>query len=96
MEEYTLRPYQKECIEALPEAGAVLVRMATGLGKTVMFSQIPRQGRMLILSHRKELVQQPQKYFNCSFGIEQGSRHSHGEEVISASVQSLVRRLEHL
>lgn len=95
MEEYTLRPYQKECIEALPEAGAVLVRMATGLGKTVMFSQIPRQGRMLILSHRKELVQQPQKYFNCSFGIEQGSRHSHGEEVISASVQSLVRRLEH-
>lgn len=94
MKEYTLRPYQKECIEALPKAGAVLVRMATGLGKTVMFSQIPRQGRMLILSHRKELVRQPQKYFNCSFGIEQGSMHSQGEEVISASVQSLVRRLE--
>lgn len=94
MSEYTLRPYQKECIEALPESGSVLVRMATGMGKTVMFSQIPRKGRMLILSHRKELVEQPAKYFDCSFGIEQGDRHSNGEEVISASVQSMVRRLD--
>ncbi|WP_270504935.1 viroplasmin family protein [Eubacterium limosum] len=94
MNGYTLRPYQKECIEVLPEEGAVLVRMATGLGKTVMFSQIPRRGRMLILSHRKELVHQPQKYFDCSFGIEQGPEHSQGEEVVSASVQSLVRRLD--
>lgn len=78
----------------LPEEGAVLVRMATGLGKTVMFSQIPRRGRMMILSHRKELVHQPQKYFDCSFGIEQGPEHSQGEEVVSASVQSLVRRLD--
>lgn len=30
MNGYTLRPYQKECIEVLPEEGAVLVRMATG------------------------------------------------------------------
>ena len=28
-----LRPYQKECIEALPERGAFLIQMATGLGK---------------------------------------------------------------
>ena len=48
---------------------------------------------MLILSHRDELVHQPEKYFTCSFGVEQGSETSHGEEVISASVQSLVRRL---
>ena len=48
---------------------------------------------MLILSHRDELVHQPEKYFDCSFGVEQGSEISHGEEVISASVQSLVRRL---
>ena len=46
MNEYTLRPYQKKYIEALPEEDAVLVRMAKGLGKTVMFSQIPRRGRM--------------------------------------------------
>lgn len=45
MNRYTLRPYQKECIEALPEEGAVLVHMATGLGKNVMFSQIPHRGQ---------------------------------------------------
>ena len=49
---------------------------------------------MLILSHRDELVHQPEKYFDCSFGIEQAGETSHGEEVISASVQSLVRRLD--
>ena len=57
-------------------------------------SQIPRRGRMLILSHRDELVHQPEKYFDCSFGVEQAEKTSHGEEVISASVQSLVRRLD--
>lgn len=90
---FNLRPYQRECIEALPERGAFLIQMATGLGKTVTFANIPRRGRMLILSHRDELVRQPRKYFDCSFGIEQAERCSSGEEVVSASVQSLVRRL---
>ena len=43
----------------------------------MIMSRIPRRGRMLILS----------------FGVEQGNETSHGEEVVSASVQSLVRRL---
>ena len=59
------------------------------------FANIPRHGeRMLILSHREELVEQPRKYFDCSYGIERASSRSHGEEVVSASVQSLVRRLD--
>jgi len=66
----------------------------TVVHNTVTFSRIPRRGRMLILSHRDELVHQPEKYFDCSFGVEQGSETSHGEEVISASVQSLVHRLD--
>ncbi len=90
---FKLRPYQEECLASIPEQGAFLVCMSVGLGKTVTFSQIPRKGRMLILSHRDELVHQPEKYFDCSFGVEQGNETSHGEEVISASVQSLVRRL---
>lgn len=90
---FKLRPYQQECIEAIPERGSFLIQMATGLGKTVTFSRIPRKGRMLILSHRDELVRQPAKYFDCSFGIEQAENRSNGEEVVSASVQSLVRRL---
>ena len=48
---------------------------------------------MLILSHREELVEQPRKYFDCSYGIERAQQHSHGEEVVSASIQTLVRRL---
>ncbi len=94
VEKYELRPYQKECLASIPEAGSFLVCMATGMGKSLTFSRIPRKGRMLILSHRDELVHQPAKYFNCSFGVEQGKETSHGEEVVSASVQSLVRRLE--
>ena len=92
-----LRPYQQDCIstiEAQPP-GSYLVQMATGLGKTVTFANLPRHGeRMLILSHREELVEQPRKYFDCSYGVERAGSHASGEEVVSASVQSLVRRLE--
>lgn len=90
-----LRPYQKECIEIIESLspGAYLVQMATGMGKTKTFTHIPRRGRVLILSHREELVEQPRKEYDCPYGIERASQHSHGEEVVSASVQSLVRRL---
>lgn len=90
-----LRPYQQECINTVQQQppGAYLVQMATGLGKTVTFANIPRQGRVLLLSHREELVNQPRKYYDCSFGVEQGSNHAGGEDVVSASVQSLARRL---
>ncbi len=91
-----LRDYQQECVDIIDrmESGSFLVAVATGLGKTVIFSHIKRRGKMLILSHREELVWQPKKYFDCSFGVEQSKIHSNGEDVISASVQSLVRRLK--
>lgn len=90
-----LRDYQRDCIstiEAQPP-GAYLCQMATGLGKTVTFANIPRHGRVLLLSHREELVEQPRKYYQCSYGVERASIQSHGEEVVSASVQTLTRRL---
>ena len=90
-----LRDYQRECIatiEAQPP-GSYLCQMATGLGKTVTFANIPRHGRVLLLSHREELVEQPRKYYDCSFGVERAENHSDGEEVVSASVQTLTRRL---
>ena len=91
----TLRPYQQECIRSIPERGAYLVQLATGLGKTVIFTQMPRRGRMLIISHREELVRQPLKYFDCKTGVEIAGEHAPADaEVVSASVQSLVRRLE--
>lgn len=91
-----LRPYQQDCVDAINnmQSGTGLVSMATGLGKTVVFSHIKRKGRVLIISHREELVHQPLKYYDCPCGVEQGDEHSNGEEVISASVQSLIRRLD--
>lgn len=92
-----LRPYQRECINTIESQhpGAYLIQMATGMGKTVTFANIPRQGRMLILSHREELVRQPIKYFSCRTGIEQADMHaSPWDEVVSASIQSISRRLD--
>ena len=92
-----LRDYQQACIdeiEARPP-GRYLVQMATGLGKTVTFANIPRRGRMLILSHREELVRQPLKYFDCMTGVEMAKEHAPPmAEVVSASVLSMTRRLE--
>lgn len=89
--ELKMRPYQQECKEILDNipTGNHLVVMATGLGKTVVLTHLKRNGRVLILSHRDELVYQPEKYYDCSFGVEKAGEHSHGEEVVSASVQSL-------
>lgn len=90
---YELRPYQKECKDILDKTptGNHLVVMATGLGKTVVMTHLKRNGRVLLLSHRDELVRQPEKYFDCSFGIEKAEEHAGDEEVVSASVQSLSR-----
>ena len=91
-----LRDYQKECVRVIDgmDKGSGLVSMATGLGKTVVFSHIKRKGRVLVLSHRDELVRQPIKYYDCKCGIEKAEETSHGEEVVLASVQSLIRRLD--
>ena len=91
----SLRNYQKECIKKIEDVkkGKYLIVLPTGAGKTYIFSHIPRHGRVLILSHRDELVRQPQKYYDCSYGVEKAKEKSNGEEVVSASVQSLVRRL---
>ncbi len=90
-----LRSYQQECIDIIESKapGAYLCQMPTGCGKTATFTHIPRQGRVLVLAHREELVRQPARYYDCPVGFEIAAEHSHGEEVVIASVQSIVRRL---
>lgn len=90
------RPYQQECLDVIEKQppGSYLCNLATGLGKTWIFTHIPRQGRVLILAHREELVRQPAKYYDCPVGFEIAKDKSNGEEVVIASVQSLVRRLD--
>ena len=98
----TLRPYQTQCIETvdnLPEGSRTIVCLATGLGKTVTAANFKADGRILWLSHRDELVRQPEKYFAMlgkSYGIEKAGEESNGEDVVSASIQTLSRekRLE--
>ena len=53
--------------------------MATGLGKTAIFTHMERKGRVLILSHRDELVRQPLQYYDCSCGVEEAEEHSNGK-----------------
>lgn len=91
-----LRDYQKECIEKIQSMppGSYLVQMPTGCGKTATFTHIPRKGRVLVLAHREELVRQPARYYDCPVGFEIAEERSHNEEVVIASVQSLVRRLD--
>lgn len=89
----TLRDYQRECVDIIDslEGGSHLVHMATGLGKTVVFTSIERRGRVLILSHRDELVRQPIKFYDVPVGIEKADERSSGEEVVCATVQTLSR-----
>lgn len=91
-----LRGYQQDCVDVMDAAapGSHLIHMATGLGKTYTFSSIERRGRVLVLSHRDELVHQSAGYYDVPVGFEAGAETSHGEEVVSASVQSLARRLD--
>ena len=92
-----LRDYQKECVDtvnALPDGARTVVCLATGLGKTVTASRFAFKGRMLWLSHRDELVRQPERYFEdigLSYGIEKADERSDGEDVVSASIQSICR-----
>ena len=100
MKEFTPRPYQQECLDIIQEKGPgrYLCKLATGLGKTAIFTHVPRDGRMLILSHREELVHQPLQWYegtDIRTGVERAGEHAMpGDEVVSASVQTMVRRKE--
>lgn len=94
-----LRPYQVDILNIMDkvEPGKYLIQLATGLGKTICFTEFinnHEEYNILILSHRDELVNQPVKYIIRSVGIEKGPKKSDGESVISACVPSLLRRLE--
>ena len=92
-----LRDYQKECINIIEAKtpGSYLCQMPTGCGKTATFTHIPRNGgRVLVLAHREELVRQPARYYDCSVGFEIAKERSRGQDVVIASVQSLVNRLD--
>lgn len=102
-----LRPYQDKSEDSvrvvLRIVQAVLLVLATGAGKTVIFSDIARRAaargsRILILAHRDTLIKQASAKL-MDYGVEHGiimagftpMRHA---LVQVASVQTLVRRLD--
>lgn len=101
-----LRDYQQQAVDALRGAFAAgkrapLLCLPTGGGKTVIFSYITqsavaRQNRVMILVHRRELVQQTSETLESlgvSHGVIAAGKLMTEEPVQIASVQTLVKRL---
>ena len=101
-----LRPYQDEAVRAtlaaLFDVRSTLIVMPTGTGKTLVFASIAqvarRRGRILVLAHREELLDQAadkiRQATGLTCGIEQGERRvdtADIPDVVVASVQSLAR-----
>lgn len=100
-----LRPYQTEAVEAILHQWQEGIRktllvLPTGTGKTIVFSEVIRRvvlagGRVLILAHREELLQQAADKLIRATGIMAGleKAESHAIDglfsVIVGSVQTL-------
>lgn len=109
-----LRPYQREAIDAVTTAWGDGIRrpaivLATGLGKTVIFSQLASEfhrdtgQRVLILVHRDELADQAMNKIrgiapHLSVGKVKAQDNDVNADVVVASVQTISRasRLEQL
>jgi superfamily II DNA or RNA helicase len=101
-----LRPYQEEAIEAIYKDWCdeqfVMVSLATGLGKTVIFSatvgrflEDESNRKVMVVAHRKELLTQARDKMlavvpalDGQIGIYQGRTKEVDRKVIVASVQS--------
>ncbi|EKK6596284.1 DEAD/DEAH box helicase [Salmonella enterica] len=101
-----LRDYQVDSIRAVRQefriSNAVILVLATGAGKTVIFSEITRLAkekgsRVLILAHRDQLIKQCSRKLNeigTTHGIIMaGHTPAYHEMVQVGSVQTVVRRL---
>ena len=84
-----MRPYQDAAIAgafaAWKEANSALVVLPTGLGKTVVFSEVIRRfqpRRAMVIAHREELIFQAaekiKKVTGLDGGIEMGEYHADG------------------
>jgi superfamily II DNA or RNA helicase len=101
-----LRTYQERAVEAVMKSfethDSTLIVMATGLGKTQVFSSVAEHflpGRVLLLAHRKELVRQGADRLHLVTGemvdIEMAEEWaSNRARIVAASLDSIRTRLE--
>jgi len=102
-----LRPYQAHAVNAIVQEfktgnRSTLLVLATGLGKTVVFSSLAARakGRVLVLAHRDELIQQAHRKLQAaapgkSVGIVKARVREWDRQIVVASVQSLTARHLH-
>ncbi|KAK5628364.1 hypothetical protein RRF57_004079 [Xylaria bambusicola] len=103
-----LREYQEECIQSVLSSlqsghKRVGISLATGAGKTVVFTQLIDRikpsskyaTQTLILAHRRELVEQAARHCSNAYPgktveIEMGNMHASGQaDITIASIQSV-------
>ena len=100
---YELRPYQKQAVdEALrhfrKQRDPAVVVLPTGAGKSLVIAELARiaKGRVLVLAHVKELVEQNHDKYE-SYGLQAGiyaaglDRKDKDSKVIFGSIQSVAR-----
>jgi superfamily II DNA or RNA helicase len=98
-----LRPYQVEALAAIEDAAQrgqrrQLIVLPTGTGKTVIFCELIRRrpGRVLVLVHRNELIDQTIEKLaliapDLAVGVVKAERDEHTAPVVIASVQTVSR-----
>ncbi len=103
---YTLRPYQADSVKAVihyfrKHSTPAVIVLPTGAGKSLVIAGLARlaKGRVLVLAHVKELVEQNHAKYE-GYGLK-GAIFSAGlgrketdQQVVFASVQSVVRNLD--
>src|ERR1700690_4293805 len=100
---YTLRPYQQEAVAAAvrhfrASRDPAVVVLPTGAGKSLVIAELARvaKGRVLVLAHVKELVEQNYEKY-VSYGLSAGifsaglGKKDRDQKAIFGSVQSVAR-----
>lgn len=97
-----LRYYQRDCYESIHGQWGIgiqrtLAVLPTGAGKTQLFGAIAKHfpGRVLVIAHRKELIDQAvnrlRQMTGEPVGKEQAGWRNWGERIVVASVQSAIQ-----
>ena len=100
------RPYQTEAFDGiitqLNDNASTLLVMATGTGKTFIFSQVAKEfsrwGRVMVLAHRGELIQQAVKQLTAITGeepdVEMADYHSvrgrNRSQIVCSTIQTQI------
>ncbi|HXH31955.1 MAG TPA: DEAD/DEAH box helicase [Bacteriovoracaceae bacterium] len=98
---YTLRPYQQEAVKNTldyfrKQRGPAVIVLPTGAGKSLVIAELAKiaRGRVLVLAHVKELVEQNYLKYK-SYGLEAGiysaglNKKDSSQKVIFGSIQSV-------